>query len=1191
MKQIQTREGAWEYRVVKPNGIFKAIMSAYGNQHEISTDLLARNGLHAFVVVPDPSMPEKFRLASPWEFASAMGLGTNIVLPNAVVHAWKMVGNALAPCQALMACLRCHNLFGSLTPFHPQIGCLAKFALHMRKFAIKLSLWKQQVDGEWRFLVYDGNSPVFGAEPQLERDNHEISPTVEYAVEEACEISPQLKDDELRTLVAFGKLPINNTMWIDDLFESAGAHIHIRCKHSAWAITTHAGTFVQAGWVEERRPVWVLLRKVWPHIQVWHIDSIAINQQEACWDDLLPAVDRIGIIVKLTLQDCEVRFFAKGIKFQVGVDCSWTVGDLKAFVGTTLGLLPSQLIVIQDQFQWDNDEFISHETPMHFEIRQATNIDGRLEIIQKRSAVAIPPTHSDQCIGVGCNFVRYSVRHPVWGTVRTTSVPPDFTIQQSLQVLLPDFNAEDIGIQGLTGNLPLDTTVDKLTCEGEWYVWFRKEFPLQTLQTAAAFRPLTLPEFRTMAKRWIRTPFNHRATPMDLPGCWTLVQLVATQFLSTNCTQTVICLVGGKHVDPRLRVDQIPEDAVITIRACPLPGGAKKSNLHSKLRQVLVARGVPDSGVDKRIENIVANISPGKLHEIESEEDEQFWQHLKQLASQVHVRLVTATELRDFQKLKRVTARTSEPASSSSNVPKKAAAEGGRLPKLDDLTFDSSHFVACGATVDIIPAQKYGPDACGVAVMTVEQARKHVDDGVISVDPLAILAVGHQEHLLGTLLQVPAFRKNGMPLIVPACLIQCGDESVEFQANIPSAETPTVEAVTMEFTLKRTHVDDWSTTATPTHYLGLQCPELRGPGKILASWSIKPFKDRKVCMHSEADSWHGYLKLDLTLTAQVLKRSGFNGIFFTPRGIDKKPHGRFAVVPLPGTTLDKVQKHASEVANTLGVAVLGNKFDTFGIRCRKEHHDELRAHFFPESIKVDTDQIKEGDMLYTIKHLNAQYNREAMNLALDAVGWAARAIRANGPGSWLIASSDAPPSEHLCLNGSLAVVVGKKLTKPQALVMTRTAVDMQVTSAQDGSVTVNKQTRVDEIKADVSEIIDDKMQVATQQIQMLRTALEDTQQKLSNLEKGTQQELNKIREDGAETRGKLGDMEQLIQANAGTLIGQMKELLDGFHRDSGRQNQTFQQDLKSQIGTMQTDLNSRIDAIEREQGKRHKGAS
>ena len=587
----------------------------------------------------------------------------------------------------------------------------------------------------------------------------------------------------------------------------------------------------------------------------------------------------------------------------------------------------------------------------------------------------------------------------------------------------------------------------------------------------------------------------------------------------------------------------------------------------------------------------MANIPSGKLQGIESEEDEQFWQHVKQLASQVHVRLVTAVELRDFQKLKRVTARTSEPASSSSNVTRKTNAEGERLPKLEDLTFDSSHFVACDADVEIIPAQKYGPDACGVALMTVEQARKHVDDGIISVDPLAILAVGHQAHQLGTLLQVPAFRKNGTPIIVPACLIQCGDDCVEFRANIPSAETPTVEAVTMEFTLKRTHVDDWKTTATPTHYLGLQCPELRGPGKILASWSIKPFKDRKVCMHSAADSWHGYLKLDLTLTAQVLKRSGFNGIFFTPRGSDKKPHSRFAVVPLPGMTLDKVQKHAGEVANTLGVAVLGSKFDSFGIRCKKEHHDELRAHFFPESIKVDTDQIQEGDMLYTIKHLNAQYNREAMNLALDAVGWDARAIRANGPGSWLIASSDNPPSEHLCLNGCLAVVVGKKLTKPQPLVMTRTAVDMQVTSTHDGSVTVNKQTRVDEIKADISGIIDDKMQVATQQIQMLQTALEDTQLKLSELEKGTQHELNKIREDGAETRGKLGEMEQLIQTNAGTLVGQMKELLDGFHRESSRQNQNFQHDLKSQIGTMQTDWNTRIEAIEREQGKRHKGTS
>ena len=95
MKQVHTREETWEYRVVKPQWNFQGIMSAYGNQHEISTDLLTKNGLHAFVVVPDPTLPEKFRLASPWEFASAMGLGTNIVLPGVITLAWKMVGKCI----------------------------------------------------------------------------------------------------------------------------------------------------------------------------------------------------------------------------------------------------------------------------------------------------------------------------------------------------------------------------------------------------------------------------------------------------------------------------------------------------------------------------------------------------------------------------------------------------------------------------------------------------------------------------------------------------------------------------------------------------------------------------------------------------------------------------------------------------------------------------------------------------------------------------------------------------------------------------------------------------------------------------------------------------------------------------------------------------------------------------------------
>ena len=509
---------------------------------------------------------------------------------------------------------------------------------------------------------------------------------------------------------------------------------------------------------------------------------------------------------------------------------------------------------------------------------------------------------------------------------------------------------------------------------------------------------------------------------------------------------------------------------------------------------------------------------------------------------------------------------------------------------MENLVFDASHFVALDDPIEIIPHDRFGPDAKGLTVMNCSQAMKHIHDGTISVDPLAILAVGDGCEKFGEKLMIPAHTTGQQPVIVPASLLQLGVGDIVFRANLPSAATATIDAITLEFTLRRECIETWASTATPMHYLGLKCPELRGDGKILASWSIKCFKDRRVCLHSEAQHWHGYLKVDLHLACNVLRRSGQHGIYLTPRGVDKKPHPKFSVIPLPGRSLEQVSKLLGEAPHALGVAVLGNDFKTFGVRCKREHFDTMRAFFFPESIKVDTDDIKDDDALYTIKHLVAQYTRESMNDALEKVGWDARAIKPNGPGSWLIASGKEPPSQHLCMNGSLAIVVGRKATHPP-IVMTRTDSAMQITSGNDGSVTVSRQTRVDEIKADISELVDQRVAEANQQITMLKVALEDTQQRLSQMEAGTHQELQQLKAEGEATRCKLGEVEQTIQANTGNLMGQMKDLLDNFHRENGRQAQCFQNDLKSQLGSLQQDLYGRMDAIEREQGKRHKATS
>ena len=623
-----------------------------------------------------------------------------------------------------------------------------------------------------------------------------------------------------------------------------------------------------------------------------------------------------------------------------------------------------------------------------------------------------------------------------------------------------------------------------------------------------------------------------------------------------------------------------------------LPGGTQqnpKNPVKSKLRSSLVAHGVPDSVVDSRVETVCNAVGISKLQNLDLDDPDQYWDALKKLASEDRVRLVTALELKDYQKLKRANANV---------VPKSSgdAPKGGpnrdkfKIPPLEDVVICHQHFVANEESVHIISASRFGPDASGLAIMGVQEATAHVGKGCISAEPLAILAIGHQVDRVGNKILIPGHTKDGQPLLLPGALIQFGEGNIEYKAAIPSAVAETIDAITLEFTIRRQYVAQWQTTATPLHYLGLNCPELRG-GKVISSWAIKTFDHSKTVPFNDATHWHGFLKVEFVLVPSILRRSGQNGIFFTPKGADKKPDPRFAVVALPTRKFDDILGEVSGIDGALGIAVLNRDFTTFGIRCFREKLEKLREHFFPETAKIDTADIHMDDNTFLLQNLQGQFTREGLNTALDTVGWNAQAIRQTGPQTWIIASQEEPPSQHLCINGSLAMVSARKSPGTAALVMTRTNVTTTVNVHAQGT-DITKHSRVDELRADLSHqmeaYMDSKLSAANAQIQQLQTALEETKLQVQQSQTLVQHELENIKADQDATHQKVGEIEMAVNASTGNIVSQMKEMLDMFHRDNGKQMESIQTNIKSQICGMQEDLSKRIEYIERDQGKRHK---
>eukprot|EP00438_Fugacium_kawagutii_P005162 Skav206279 [mRNA] locus=scaffold922:67572:74711:- [translate_table: standard] len=1174
-----TKDDVLKLRVVHGSCVFKAIMASYGTQDKLPIANLKKSGLHTFIMAGNdhPGQSGQYRLASPWELLAALGFASHAILPVSPFKAWRVVGNAITPCHAALTGLRLHCMLGKDSPFHPVVDQLPQLAKLLRDLSTKLSGLHECRDSFWRWLLPLGE---FAPDP-VEDDACSIPSTVPVSCEDSVSIDvhgatcPTVQFD-LQCMLA-------------QLLHDPSAASHRCMKHLPWVIAHSEGLFCLVGWSPSPLTVFQLLQRVWKHIEQNDIVLVTSNQKQR---ELQGGCESDGTILTVTFAKKIIRIGCPELDTVVvlNIDPCWRFTDVKGYVAAQCGLLANHISIFDGNLECDDDDIPWDHINSSLIMKKKATIDFAFSFVGKIPLPPVPPSHADKGFP-NATHARFSVRHPVWSTVRTTGTKADTTLRQIMAMLLSDFDHACYRVQSDQGTVSMNTVAPDLV-NTKLVVVFdgSMSLPAQDLIMSMPSRPMTMTEYKSLTQVWVRSPFCHRAKVEDVPGCWSLSYLAASQLRFTNVCQTLMVLVDGQHVDPRQLVKDVHKDAIISIRMTGLPGGAKpKHDMKSKLRSALIHHGVPDSAVDARIASIMQGIAIDKLRVHESEDADTFWGSLKKLASEERIRLVTALELRDYQKLKRNNARVV--AASSRDVVAQSRKQA-RLPPLEDLNICTQHFCTGDDVVPVIEACRFGPDAEGIAIMAVEEAAKHSTVGCISEGPLAILAIGMRAESLGPKLMVPAHNKDGAPLLVPGTLLQHGEVSVEFRAAVPSAETTAVDAITLEFTLKRDLITQWDATATPMHFLGVQCPELRGAGKILSSWSVRSYKDRKPVPFAQADVWHGYMKLDARLVDSVLKRSGQQGLFFTPRGSDKRPDSRYAVIPFPGQSLESIKEKCCEVPHALGIAVLGSSFQTFGIRCRKEAQDQLKMHFFPESLRVDAAEVHKDDQLWTIRHLTSQFTREGMDNALTMVQWDARAIKSTGPSSWLVASSSPPPAEHLCINGSLAVVSARRVPMGAPVVVARSDAIMKVSTAADGSQSSFVARRVEQFQADIASqvnlLVDERLGQTQAQVMQLSSALDETKAQLQAAQDAANHQLEQLRLDQTNMAQKVTDMESSMNQHTGTILQQMKSMFESFHSDNSRQMEAVQNSIQGQLTGIQTEVTGRIDSIERDQSKRHK---
>ena len=885
---------------------------------------------------------------------------------------------------------------------------------------------------------------------------------------------------------------------------------------------------------------------------------------ELTFDDRIEEEHQCTVMVDtVKLERCVKPDFHE-LALLVTVDVCWKFSDLIAFVACECRVLPSKVIILDGDSPMPEGAFVLQQLCSSFRATIFVNPLDTRQLIPKKlcdfgqakdirvAGVKVAnPIFTDNALPSDSGFIRFAVRNPKWGSIRSVAVHNKTPLHSLVSMLLPDFDEPIPYITAQSVILDQSMPVCQLLEYEDIELHFSgfKPWPVTNLEYLIPFAPLVPQDPQFTVKIWVKGPFDYRAKICHVDREWSVTKLAASYQVLHKSNLTMIAMQHGKAVDTRLQVQDLCLDHELQIRVCALPGGAKSEDLQRFLEPLLTKRGVLESAVKSRVQTILSKIDNATIRAHMHDDPQTFWGYLKQWANDAKLRHITPEELKAQKKAGRLEAK--EHSSASSSVKNKKLSEA----TAEKVAIDTLHFVANNAAVKQIDLNGFAPDRTGIAIVTPEEAMKCLPVRNISVEPLALIVLTPFPFGGMPTVSVPAIDGKNNPIAVPVVILNFGEPKVEFKPKLPQTKLIGTPVVVLELIIRKELVTAWSEVQSPLAYLGLHIPEMRRDA-VIEAWSLFPYgSHRWKTQHDHASYVHGFCKVKATAADQILKRSGHAGIFLAPKTPDKKKDLSYSLIQIPGKTLDEVICLSKDVPHTLGVVEC---MTNYAVRTRREHVHEVRAKILPQSISILEGQVQTDADWYLLKGLKDQTTHDILTKTLQDLGWnQAVAIRPTRGGAWLINAKDDPPFGHFQINETYVSVT--KFNRKQDVKHSPAPSDMKFqlvhssVPATPAASTCSDTSRYDELQERLTTIINDKfaekMNETQQQIQGLNTAVQNLEQHGSQ-QKAAILELKRSQE---ECVGKVNTMQQSMQSaisdgNA-AIIQQMDKLFAHFNKN------------------------------------------
>ena len=317
-----------------------------------------------------------------------------------------------------------------------------------------------------------------------------------------------------------------------------------------------------------------------------------------------------------------------------------------------------------------------------------------------------------------------------------------------------------------------------------------------------------------------------------------------------------------------------------------------------------------------------------------------------------------------------------------------------------------------GNMVNINPV--FSPCTPGVTMLSPNEAEKWLKQGnVLMPEPIAIFVVGDIELEISQRISkviAPAINQEGNQVLLGGFLVQMGEQVVTVTSPESHIQTRDVQLCAFTMWKEDFSPEDWKQiTSSPVRF-AKQLLEPDGNQNCIRILFGRAFRNGdRPCTPEDSLSvqFHGEVKIqDLR---KLLRRSGFNGLFITPKEEGGKPTAKWKPI---WTDIPKATLEAKFVAHPATAGFIKGRKST-GIRVETAAYGDMWKIIKPD-VPVP-EQIPEGKM-WKIQPLPFGVDKEIVNEWAVNIKWEAHAIRPLGSKAWVVSSSVSPPEGILTFN-------------------------------------------------------------------------------------------------------------------------------------------------------------------------------